>query len=155
VLLENARREPMVYAQALFELRSADWQLCRIECMLQCVTEYFAASNREARRSDSVPNFWRKHGKLAQYLHATAWGSIDPLVYTATRSATACSPHLASLNHVSVLQEQSAQLVAVGEERPHNEQQRGHFLAFAVHRQEPTRPCFGWPSVWGPDEMYR
>jgi hypothetical protein len=60
-----------------------------------------AASNGDARRSDTSQNFWRTCGKLAHDPHVHA-----PLVYTATRSATACSPHLASRFHVSVLQEQ-------------------------------------------------
>jgi hypothetical protein len=46
LLRENARREPMTYAQAVFEPRSAAWQLCRIESMLRCVWGYFGCVER-------------------------------------------------------------------------------------------------------------
>jgi hypothetical protein len=68
----------MAKTQTLFEFRSANWQLCRIECMVRCVTEYWLRRMVNLGGPPASQKFWRKRSKPAQDLHATAGGSNNP-----------------------------------------------------------------------------
>jgi hypothetical protein len=85
----------MACIQALSELRSADWQLRRIECMLWCVNRNIAASNGDARRSDRLETFGANRANPPSIIKPPHGAHDDALalVYTATKSFPLIGEH--------------------------------------------------------------
>lgn len=99
LLCEKARLDPLAYRHTLFDLRSAAWQLRRIECMLRRVSETFDASTGSARRSDNDSKLLGANGANAPSILKPP---VPPhgafLVYTATLSLNLRVATMALLN---------------------------------------------------------